>query len=119
MRKAQIRIKCFVHLDRFSESLRKSILQFKGNGYLIPLFNRFAVDGRWIEAPGFYGINRCLVQARVITGRFYFDVPSRAVGFDLNTQNYGALFIQSFGHGRINRLDIGRAVTGRDANASS
>jgi hypothetical protein len=45
-------------------------------------------------------------------------VPGRAVGFDLNTQNYGALFIQSFGHGRINRLDIGRAVTGRDANAS-
>jgi hypothetical protein len=46
-------------------------------------------------------------------------VPSRAVGFDLNTQNYGALFIQSFGHGWINRFDIGRAVTGRDANASS
>jgi hypothetical protein len=94
-----------------------SILQFKGNGHLIPLFYGFTVHGRRVEAPGLHGINRRLVQTRETTGRFYFDVPSRAVGLDLNTQCHGALFIEPFGHGRINRLGIGRTVSGRDADA--
>jgi hypothetical protein len=61
-----------------------SISQFKGNGHLIPLFDGFSIDGGWVEVPGFYGVNRCLIQTRKTTRRFYFDVPSRAVTLDLN-----------------------------------
>lgn len=94
-----------------------SVLQFKGNGYLIPLLDGFSIDGGWIEAPGFYGIGRCLVEARKTAGGFYFDEPGCAIATDLHTQNHSPLFIQSLGRGWVSRLGIGRCVGRGNADA--
>lgn len=71
------------------------ILEFKWNGYLIPLIDCFAIAGGGIEAPGFYCVKRCLIQPRITAAGFYFDRTGCAVTFHQHPQHHHALFIES------------------------